>query len=155
MKVLNRTVAELRDLCEVIVSQFRRLDLAVANGPHAELSQQELHVIEYLGDNGPRKMSDLAELLGLKGNSITTLVDNLELRGLVNRHRSLQDRRVVNVELTETGQAAYQSALAEKMQVLRGMLAALTQDEQEIFMVLFRKIARACQSQVESIAPSA
>jgi hypothetical protein len=35
------------------------------------------------------------------------------------------------------------------------MLDALTEDEQEIFMVLFRKIARAGRSQVQRMASSA
>ena len=41
------------------------------------------------------------------------------------------------------------------MRLLRSMLRALTEDEQEIFLVLFRKIARAGRSQVQKIASPA
>ena len=76
-------------------------------------------------------------------NSVTSLVDKLEAQGLVRRERSTEDRRVVFVELTPTGRAAYTAAVDEKLSLLRLMLGALNADEQETFMALFRKIARA------------
>jgi DNA-binding MarR family transcriptional regulator len=149
MKPLERRTHDLRDVVEDILHQFRIVDVASANGPHVELSQQELRLVEFLGDKGPHKMSELAGFLLLAVNSVTTIVDKLEKRRLVRRQRSDEDRRIVRVELTDAGRAAYQGAVNEKLQVLRGMLAALTEEEQEIFMVLFRKIARAGWSQVD------
>jgi DNA-binding MarR family transcriptional regulator len=149
MSLLDRHVNDLRDLVEDILYQFRLVDAAAANGPHAELSCKELGVVEYLGDSGPRMMRELAEFLLLAVNSVTSTVDNLEDKGIVRRQRSEEDRRVVRVELTDAGRAAYKAAVAEKLRLLRSMLEALTEDEREIFMVLFRKIARAGRSQVQ------
>jgi DNA-binding MarR family transcriptional regulator len=148
---LDRRAADLRDLVEDILRQFQIMNEAVVNGPHVELSCQELRVVEFLGDDGPHMMRELAERLSLAVNSVTTIVDNLESRHLVRRQRSDEDRRKVHVELTDAGRTAYGAALEEKMRLLRGMLAPLTEDEQEIFMVLFRKIARAGRSQVQKL----
>jgi hypothetical protein len=52
---------------------------------------------------------------------------------------------------TEGGKAVYQEAREMKFRMLRSMLGALTDDEQEIFMVLFRKIARAAQAQAPKV----
>jgi DNA-binding MarR family transcriptional regulator len=140
MKPLDRRAADLRrDVCD-IVHQFKVVDAAAANGPHAELSMQELRVVEFLGDRGPRMMRELAEHLLVAVNSVTGTVDNLEAKKLVRRQRSEEDRRVVRVELTAAGHAVYGSAVEEKLLLLRSMLASLTDDEQEIFMVLIRKI---------------
>jgi DNA-binding MarR family transcriptional regulator len=151
MASLDRKAASLRDLVQDILSQFRFVDATAADGGHAALSMQELRLVEFLGDKGPRKMSELAEHLLLAVNSVTSTVDNLEAKGIVRRQRSEEDRRIVRVELTEGGQSVYRGAVEEKQLFLRTMLEALTPDEQEIFMVLFRKIARAGRSQVQKM----
>ncbi len=155
MAPFDRKVADLRALIEEILQQSRRLDAEYANGPHVDLSEQELRLVEHLGDKGPRKMRDLAEFLLLAVNSVTSTVDNLERKGMVRRQRSEQDRRVVYVELTQTGNAAHRAAVEWKLRFMRGLLASLTEDEQEIFLVLFRKIARAGWPQVRKATPSA
>src|SRR5262249_10479196 len=121
MSQLDRNATDLRALVEQILFQFRKLDTA-ANGPHAALSCQELRLDEHLGDSGPRRMKELAEFLLLAVTSVTTIVDNLEKRGIVRRQRSEEDRRIVRVELTEVGRRASQAAVNEKLQLLRGML---------------------------------
>jgi DNA-binding MarR family transcriptional regulator len=148
---LDRRAADLRDLVQDFLRQFQALESAVVAGPHQELSLQELRVVEYLGDAGPRIMRELAEYLGLAVNSVTSLIDNMERKALVRRQRSDEDRRIVRVELADAGKAACRANLEEKLRLLRAMLGALTEDEQEIFMVLFRKIARAGRTQVQKL----
>jgi DNA-binding MarR family transcriptional regulator len=155
MTSLDRKADELRLLVGNILEQFRLIDAVAAEGPHVELSCQELTLVEHLGDSGPRMMRELAEFLLLAVNSVTSIVDKLEAKGIVRRRRSEEDRRVVRVELTDAGHEAYRAALEDKMRLLRSMLRALTEDEQEIFLVLFRKIARAGRSQVQKIASPA
>lgn len=130
-------------------------ELGAANGPHVELNMQELRVIEFLGNEGPRMMRELAEHLTVAVNTITTIVDGLEKKELAARRRSEEDRRVVHVELTELGDEVYRSLVEVNLRLFRSMLGALTEDEQEIFMVLFRKIARAGRSQIRRMASSA
>ena len=155
MTSLDRRAADLQELVQDIVKQFECLNSMAANGPHAELNMQELRVVEFLGNEGPRMMRELAEHLTVAVNSMTSIVDSLEKKGLVQRHRSEEDRRVIRVELTDPGREVYQSLVEVNQRLFRSMLGALTQDEQEIFMVLFRKIARAGRSQVPNIASSA
>jgi DNA-binding MarR family transcriptional regulator len=153
MTKLERKLADLRETVGEIVRQNQVLDAAVAGGPHVELSCQELRVVEGLGDEGPKMMRELAGRLGLAVNSVTTLIDNLEAKGVVRRLRSDEDRRVVRVELTAArGRATYEAAVREKTSILRGMLTALTDEEQDIFLVLFRKIARAARAEAQKVA---
>jgi DNA-binding MarR family transcriptional regulator len=152
MSTLDRRAADLQEIVQDIVKQFQLVNAAAANGPHLELKVQELHVVELLGDEGPHIMRELAQYLGVAVNSMTSIVDNLESKGLVRRQRSDEDRRVIRVELTDSGREIYQSLVEVKLRLFRSMLGALTSDEQEIFLVLFRKIARAGRSQVRQIA---
>jgi MarR family 2-MHQ and catechol resistance regulon transcriptional repressor len=155
MSSLDRRAADLQDLVQDILKQFQCIHATAANGPHVELNMQELRVVEFLGNEGPRMMRELAEHLAVAVNSMTSIVDGLERKKLVRRQRSVEDRRVVRVELTNAGREIYQSAVEVNLRLFRSMLRALTQDEQEIFMVLFRKIARAGRSQVHQIASPA
>lgn len=53
----------------------------------------------------PLKMADLREVMFNSQANVTQQVDALEGRGLVRRVRSNQDRRVVLIELTESGES--------------------------------------------------
>jgi MarR family 2-MHQ and catechol resistance regulon transcriptional repressor len=148
MNALARRAADLRDVIQDILKQFQSVNAAAANGPHVELNMQELRLVEFLGNEGTKMMRELAEYLTVAVNSVTSIVDSLERKELVTRHRSEKDRRVIRVELTDSGRDIYQSLVEVNMRLFCTMLGALTEDEQEIFMVLFRKIARAGRSQV-------
>jgi len=145
---LDKKAADLQDVMQDIMKQFKCADVAAASGPHAELNMRELQIVELLGNDGPRMMREVADFLNVAVNSVTTIVDSLESKTLVHRNRSDQDRRIVRVELTDGGRAVYKEAREMKFRMLRSMLGALTEEEQDIFMVLFRKIARAAQAQV-------
>ncbi len=155
MTTLDRRAVDLQEVVQDILKQFQSVHAAAANGPHVELNMQELRLVEFLGNEGPRMMRELAEYLTVAVNSVTSIVDNLERKGLVRRQRSQEDRRVIRVELTDPGREVYQSLVEVNLRLFRTMLGALTEDEQEIFMVLFRKIARAGRTQVRQIASSA
>ena len=123
-----------------MLKQFQSVNAAAANGPHAELNIQELRVVEFLGDEGPHIMRELATFLNVAVNSVTSIVDNLEKKGLVRRVRSEEDRRIIRVELTDAGRLIHQDALDVNMQLFRTMLRALSSEEQKIFLLLIRKI---------------
>src|SRR5436309_2394070 len=53
---------------------------------------------------GRLRVTDLAQLLGIRLSSATNLVDRLELKGLLQREHDLHDRRVVWCGLTPLGQ---------------------------------------------------
>jgi DNA-binding MarR family transcriptional regulator len=132
-----------------ILKQFLQLH-SVAAFEQANLGHQDLRVVELLGEEGPQMMRSLAEHLGLAVNSMTSLVDHLEHKGLAHRTRSAVDRRVIHVALTAEGQRAFDTAAQAKFQFHRALLSSLSEDEQEILLVLFRKIEREGRKQVKN-----
>ncbi len=145
---LDRKAADLGELMREISEQFRSLNAGAACRRSMELSMQEFRVVEHLGMVGPRMMRELAEHLRLAVNSVTVLVDHLERKGFVSRHRSDEDRRVIRVGLTEMGESAYEDITTGKLRFFRRMLESLTAEEQEMFLLLFRKIAHAGRSEI-------
>ncbi len=64
------------------------------------MSVGQMVLLRVLIHKGSATPKELAEALSVTTGNITGLVDKLEAAGLVTRTRNLQDRRVVNIELT-------------------------------------------------------
>jgi DNA-binding MarR family transcriptional regulator len=71
-------------------------------GAERDLSLTQLRVLVILRDRRPR-MTELAAFLGLDKSTLSGLIDRAERRGLVARGKNPQDRRVVDVFLTQAG----------------------------------------------------
>ena len=83
------------------------------------VSMGHLHLMSMLDRHGEMAMSRLAELLDVSLSNATGLVDRMEERGLIERRRVADDRRVVLVRVTEVGR----QTLAE-LEILRNDLLA-------------------------------
>lgn len=68
----------------------------------AELTLVQVRVLRRLAKK-PQSLGQLGAELALAPPSVTRLVDRLEERGLIERHRDDEDRRKVVATLTETG----------------------------------------------------
>ncbi|MBJ6727838.1 MarR family winged helix-turn-helix transcriptional regulator [Geomesophilobacter sediminis] len=82
------------------------------------LTGPQLWAIKVIADSAPIKVSELARRMYLHPATVVGIVDRLEGRGLVSRTRSQEDRRVVDVELTEQGK----ELVAQSPEVAQGML---------------------------------
>jgi DNA-binding MarR family transcriptional regulator len=87
------------------------------------VSMTHLHVMWLLQRHGEMTMSRMADLIDVSLSNATGLVDRMEERGLVERVRVPDDRRVVVVRLTPVG-----ARLLDEIEVLRGDLMAKVVD---------------------------
>jgi len=74
-------------------------------------------------------VAELARACELDTGAMTRLLDRLEAKGLCRRVRSLEDRRVVNIELTDEGRAAAKEVPHVLSRVQNELLADFTADE--------------------------
>ena len=113
---------------------------ALALRPH-ELTHAGFVVLMTLWITGPRETRELAAVLRVTKGAIVGSVNTLEKRGLVRRLRSDIDRRLVSVELTDTGldlvMRVQKDWHALEVEVTRG----LTVEEQRTLASLCRKMA--------------
>jgi MarR family transcriptional regulator, organic hydroperoxide resistance regulator len=123
---------------------FRRLMLPRRSGDEAalEISREEIRALVIL-DSGERiMMSSLAESLAVPLSTATHTVDRLVAKGLVLRNRSEEDRRVVQVEMSDYGRKL-QDEFREKRKLMAcSWLEPLSSGEREIFLELMEKITR-------------
>jgi MarR family transcriptional regulator for hemolysin len=78
--------------------------------------------------SAPLSQRELADLLGIEGPSVVSMLDRLERDGLVRRAPSPLDRRVKLAHLTEDGRALYARVRKEADAFRHGMLDGLPQE---------------------------
>jgi DNA-binding MarR family transcriptional regulator len=136
--------SDARPLSEALVDFVQAFDtwsrrMAVAS---ARESVPRLRLLYELHCNGPRKMADLAETLGVTPRNVTALVDALEAEALVRRTPHPTDRRVTLVEITG-GAAAVEDQFASFHEAIDDLLADLSDaDRRTLTRVLPRLEAR-------------
>ena len=95
---------EVDSILEAIVylyTESRRVTKEVARS--AELTGPQLTVLKVLEGVGDLSLSELSERIRAQNSTVTGIIDRMEREGLVVRARSTEDRRVVNIQLTEKG----------------------------------------------------
>ncbi|MFI1017796.1 MarR family winged helix-turn-helix transcriptional regulator [Streptomyces sp. NPDC020965] len=83
-------------------------------------------------DEAPR-MADLAARLEVVPRAVTSLVDGLEASGRVRRAPDPANRRVIRIELTDTGRATLRTLRDARRAAAEDILAPLTAEERELF----------------------
>ena len=91
----------------------------------AGVSMTHMHVMWLLQHNGDLSMSRLAELLGVSFSNATGIIDRMEERGLVERMRVPDDRRVVLVRIADGGVKALEEIESLKHDRLQAILGHL------------------------------
>jgi DNA-binding MarR family transcriptional regulator len=86
-------------------------------------------------------MSGIAAAIRLSLSSATGLIDRLCEKKLVKRDRSSEDRRVVQVELTDEGRTLHEAALEGRLAFAKDMLKNLSAEEQESLVNLLGKVS--------------
>lgn len=67
------------------------------------VSPREFAVLSHIASGQPRTQQQLSELLGVHRNNMVSLIDQMETRGWVSRHRGEQDRRSFEIRPTPAG----------------------------------------------------
>jgi long-chain acyl-CoA synthetase len=104
----------------------RQIELAVAT---VDLTLPQYRVLGILGD-GCEASSKLAEKLAVSRPSVTGVVDGLVTRGLVRRDHIADDRRRVDVGLTDAGRlvlAAADAAVEQRIERINQLLGEIPQ----------------------------
>jgi DNA-binding MarR family transcriptional regulator len=103
------------------------------------LTPQRMRLSELLYDNGPTKMCDLRDELGVTATNITALVDALESDGMVERVPHPTDRRATLIQLTPKAHKTISFGCTEFKDKVAELFSDLSQSEQEqLFRLLIK-----------------
>ncbi len=116
---------------------------------HAHKSIRELNlcdsdffVLEALLNKGRLPVNTLGQKVRLTSGSISTAVDRLVRRGLVERCGMQDDRRVRLVELTEEGRRFIEAAFAKHSTAMLEAASGLSEAERSHLVRLLKKLGK-------------
>ncbi len=106
-------------------------------------------VLEALLHKGPLPIKDLGAKVLLTSGSITTAVDRLEERGLVERGNDANDRRSRIVRLTTVGRQTIRKAFAEHKLAMEQAASGLSLQDRARLIDLLRRLGHVAEEQLE------
>jgi MarR family transcriptional regulator, transcriptional regulator for hemolysin len=94
----------------------------------------------------------IGDRLSIEGPSITRHLDHLEAEGLVTRQRDREDRRIIHITLTATGQARYEALCPIVHQHECDLLAPYSPDEAALLRRFLGHIHRTAGAEAAPVA---
>ncbi len=113
-----------------------------------ELSYPQSLLLFALLERGKATVGELAQHLKVTQGVVSRMVDRLVEKGIVNRERDLQDRRVVRVTLSDDGRDYAEKMINYHLESLRPALEGVSEVERVAFLAVLRHIG-------ESLPPEA
>src|SRR5689334_16734864 len=86
------------------------------------------------------KMNELSRLLMVTGGNVTTIVDQLEKEGLVERLDEPSDRRAFRIRLTRSGDKAFAEMAREHEEWVVDLLSGMSRKDQDELLKLLAKV---------------
>lgn len=102
---------------------------ATATG-NFDITVEQFHVLRYVR-RGSGSMSELATAKNISRPAISQAVDVLVKKGLLTRVHSAQDRRVVELTLTDEGNALLDTVFKETRAWMKVRMSSMTAEELE------------------------
>jgi DNA-binding MarR family transcriptional regulator len=135
-----RLAADLRAALGPLVRRLRQFR------PDDELTLSQTSALVRLDREGPATASELAAREGIRPQSMCTIVNRLQERGLVDRAQDPDDGRRMVVSLTDAGRDGLTGARAERARRLTAAITEeLSEDEQRLLaaaLPLLERITR-------------
>ena len=105
-----------------------------------DITPSNLRALRSLGHHGAMRLSELSEHLHIAPRSATEVVDALESRGLVERHRDPADRRATLVEVTEQGAGVLDAVSAARGTEAERVFGRLSQADRADLARILRQL---------------
>lgn len=139
------------DLIDAIVTELQASIREMRCGSTERMVRQNLsmthvHVLWLLEHHGAMPMSRVADLMDVSLSNATGLVDRMEERGLVERFRVADDRRIVLVRPAAGGRAALAENEIVRREQMRVVLRRLTQEQLGAALTAFQDIRTAIEA---------
>lgn len=144
-----------RDSIGYLIKRSQRLMQERIEGLFAEqnFTLQQWVVMMHIRDGLAFTVADLCRELHHDSGAMTRLIDQLEERKLIERRRNPQDRRVIELSLTDSGNETITSLIGIVTNALNIALDDFTRDEVKLLKSLLRKLIGRLELLVPGASP--
>ncbi len=143
----EQVLINLRQIIRATDLYSRRLSKEVG------LTAPQLLVLQAIQTLGAVSISKLSQEISLSQATVTNIIDRLESRNLVARHRSTHDRRVVHATLTEAGSDKIQLAPTPIQATFGKRFAKLEDWEKSMIVASLQRVARMMNAEAIDASP--
>jgi DNA-binding MarR family transcriptional regulator len=112
------------------------------------LSEKELFILVFVGENRKVKMSEIAEGLAAPLSTLTSIVDKLVEKKYLSRDHSEEDRRVVKVSLAQNGKEAYKLLVDRKQHIAGKVLSRFSEKERGTLIEYVNRLSASINSEI-------
>ena len=118
----------------------RRMDVEWARENHVGINAMQARILVRLFEEGPQKASAIAEKLQITAGAITGIADKLMDMQYLERERDVEDRRVIYLVLTDSGQKLVERLKEKRSAIMEMMFAGLSHDDVRDLTRLFDQV---------------
>jgi len=140
--VNNETIQGLIDrYVSVSFQVHKRAESLIKGQIGDDLTNDQHYILRYISQSQECTSSELADAFIVNKSAITAIINRMVDRGLIQRTRDENDRRVVYLALTDEGNQLYQDC-QEKIQLLvKSIITQFEESEIKNFINTYEKLA--------------
>ena len=135
--LLSKEIAVELNLTGCKLKQYLAVKLRQMDVP---LTPEQFMLIDLLWNQGEMTQQQLADQLQKDKNSVTKLVDAIELKGFVVRKQDMHDRRANILVLTDKANQLKPDAKQKGISILDQMLEGIDEEELRSFLITLKKL---------------
>jgi len=146
-ELLDSMVEEIFGLFKLVASARSRRDSSTG-----DLSETEFLALDVLSRSAPLSIGEVQKVVGVVPAQMSRVVRALEVeggRGYVECKINPQDRRRIDLSLTESGRKAYEAYRRSRLGSFYTVLEALDPDDRADFMRMLKRIRKAFETAIE------
>lgn len=101
-----------------------------------------MHIIEAVGLGEGNNMTTIAKKMKITVGSLTTSMNSLVKKHYVERNRSEEDRRIVNITLTQKGIKAYKHHEEFHEKMSQAAISEMSEDEVKVLLKSLNNLSK-------------
>jgi DNA-binding MarR family transcriptional regulator len=146
----TRQIAEYSRILSQLLSEVSEQNF-LTDHTKGLLSKTQFTILKILSVSGPYTVSSIANILLISRAAASKNIDKLVRQKLVNRKITLEDRRVMEVTLTDKGLAIIKKYEKVRFEKQNAALAQFKEKDKSRFLSLLRSYVQNCVAQEKNI----
>jgi len=139
----KQIIQELIDRYVTISFQVHKKAESLVKGQIGDdLTNDQHYILRYISQSGECTSSELADAFEVNKSAITAIINRMADRGLIQRTRDKNDRRVVYLTLTEAGNTLYQNCQEKIRFLVESIITQFEDSEIKNFINTYEKLAQ-------------
>lgn len=141
VKMMNTLEALVNKYIDLTFMIQKKGEILINQKINEQLTYEQHYVLRYIYKKAAITSSELAKLLNVNKSAITALTNRLIEKGLIERKRQDNDRRVVHLSLSPSGKQLFNECQTKINELVGQVISVFDETEVQAFMTTYEKLA--------------